>query len=269
MSSFTRNYNAPLMPLGPVEWPSIFNTLINLIEAGRTVRVTAGEALAAGEAVQPPRAADSRVFRANNTHNFLGITRAAIALGAEGFVFVGLGNEITVGSAWTIGGLVFVGTAAGSLTQTRPTSEAVPIGYANTATSIVLLRPVIRHPSPVSHHYMRIDVAASLTAVAIPVLGLVGNNEITLPRGGSIIGVSIASNATRTAGTLTVVATVNGTAAGLQAILNATNPQHHFATQAGGLNTFVAGDRLGVVITTDAAWLPTTADIVVCILVEV
>ncbi len=371
---FTKNCNDPEMPTGPVEWGAIFNTLIANREAGRTIKITAAEALSAGQPVQPPRVSDSKVEKADNTDNFLGIVKEGIAQDAEGFVYAGVGNEITNGSwSWTVGGLIYVGTTPGTLTQAAPTSDAIAIGYANSATSIVLLRPVLSrtnsHASthensgadeisvaglsglladfqkanniesgadaskaaspavgdiylatdtdkvykcisagswslmknldlsgnlvadlsditsagadiedavtkkhsqnPVSHHFMQSDVAASQSAVAIPVLGLAGNAEIVMAKLGSAIGISIASNAARTAGTLTVDVTVNGTAIGLQAVLDGTNTQYHYATQAGGLDTFVAGDRLGVKITTDGTWAPTTADIVVMVLAEV
>ncbi|MCK4248663.1 MAG: hypothetical protein KAX15_02680 [Candidatus Omnitrophica bacterium] len=267
--SFTKNYNLPEMPSGPVEWPAIFNTLINAVEAGRTIKITAAEALTAGQPVQPP-ASTGKVSKAANDDPFLGIVQADIALDAEGFVYAGVGNEITVGSGWTIGGLIYVSTTAGALTQTKPTPEAVAIAYANTATSIVLLRPVIDDRSlPVSHHFMQEDVAASQSAVAIPVLGLAGNTEIVMPKAGSITGISIASNEARTAGTLTVDITVNGTVTGLQAVLDGTNTQYHYETQARRTDTFSAGDRIGVKITTDAAWLPITADIVVMVLTEI
>ena len=117
-------------------------------------------------------------------------------------------------------------------------------------------------------NFMQANVAASQTAVAIDVLGLVGNTEYVMDGPGSIIGISVASNDARTAGTLTVDATINGTVTGLQAVLDGTNTQYHYATQLVDADTFVAGNRVGVKITTDAAWLPTTADIVVVITVE-
>ena len=116
--------------------------------------------------------------------------------------------------------------------------------------------------------FMQSNVPASQSAVALDVLGLTGNTEIVVPYAGSVMGISIASNAPRTAGTLTVDATVNGTATGLQAVLDATNTQYHQTTQAKDTDAFSEGDRLGVKITTDANWAPETADIVVTVIVE-
>jgi len=117
------------------------------------------------------------------------------------------------------------------------------------------------------YQFMQSDVAANQTAVALDVLGLSGNTEYTMDLAGSVIGISIAGNAARSAGTLTVDVTINGTATGLQAILNETNTTYHYATQVMETDTFSAGNRLGVDITTDGSWAPVTADIVVTVIV--
>lgn len=117
------------------------------------------------------------------------------------------------------------------------------------------------------YQFMQSNVAASQSAVALDVLGLSGNTEYTMDLDGSVIGISIASNDARTGGTLTVDATVNGTATGLQSVLDGTNTTYHYATQIPETDTFSVGDRLGVDITTDGSWAPVTADIVVSVIV--
>ncbi len=117
------------------------------------------------------------------------------------------------------------------------------------------------------------DVAASQTAVAL------GTSEVRdsaasasdqnaaagycIPFGYEIVGISVSSSAARTAGTLTVDATIGGTASGLQAVLNATTTNNAYTTAARGSYPGAAGDKVGVKITTAAGWTPTTADIVV------
>lgn len=121
-------------------------------------------------------------------------------------------------------------------------------------------------------------VAASQNAVAMEVLdlnfdagtsdasfGYPSVTEYAMPCQFDIVGISVRSSAARTAGTLTVDATVNGTATGLQAVLNATNTQTAYSTQRRESDTGSAGDRVGVKITTDASWAPTTADIIVVV----
>ena len=125
----------------------------------------------------------------------------------------------------------------------------------------------ITHPAA-AFAFQQKDVAASQSAVAMDVLGLAGNTEYTMPYSGSVVAVSIASNAARTGGTATVDVTVNGTVTGLQAALDGTNTQYHYASQGADADRFSAGDRLGVKITTDGSWAPTTADVVVVVVVE-
>ncbi len=112
------------------------------------------------------------------------------------------------------------------------------------------------------------NCAAAQSAVPIEIAGQPNLAEIVMPFAGSVVGISVISSEARTAGTLAVDATVNGTATGLQATLDAGNPQSHSATQAKDTDAFNAGDRLGVKITTSADWAPTTADIVVTVIVE-
>jgi len=275
--SYTKNMNLPEMPSGAIEWVAIFNDLIAKMEAGRTLKIIAAEALTAGKVIGIPNAA-GKVSKIDNTGDFLGIVKStSIAQDAEGYAYVSLGNEISVGSDWTVGGLVYVHTVAGELSQTKPTPQAIPIAYANTTTSIVLLRPIIDDRSlPLALYFMQSDVAASQTGIAIPVAGAerlssgaVSNTEIVMAKPGSITGISIAANAARSGGTLTVDVTINGTVTGLQAILDGTNTQYHYATQARRLDTFSAGDRIGVKITTDGAWAPDTADIMVNVIAEI
>jgi hypothetical protein len=76
------------------------------------------------------------------------------------------------------------------------------------------------------------------------------------------------SNAARTAGTLTVEVTINGTGTGLTAVLDGSNTQTSMATQAKDTDAFGAGSRIGVKLTTDASWAPVTADITVEVLLE-
>jgi hypothetical protein len=66
---------------------------------------------------------------------------------------------------------------------------------------------------------------------------------------------------------LTVDATINGTVTGLTAVLDGTNTQTKATRQAQNLDKYAAGNRLGVKITTDGSWSPTTADIDVALLV--
>lgn len=88
---------------------------------------------------------------------------------------------------------------------------------------------------------------------------------------GSVTSITVTSNAARTAGTLTIEAIVTDkddgtvTASGLTAILDGTNTRSNTARQDPGTDVFEEGDLLGVRITTDGTWAPTTADVDVCL----
>ena len=112
------------------------------------------------------------------------------------------------------------------------------------------------------------NVTASQTDVVINMDGNTGRAEVPTVRAGSVIGVAVYSNAARTAGTLTVDVTVDGTKTGLTAVLDGTNPQTKTTTQAKDTDVFTAGQRIGVKITTDGTWAPITADTTVVVLVE-
>ena len=115
-------------------------------------------------------------------------------------------------------------------------------------------------------------VADAQSAVAMNILevgaasGVLGVTEYVIPWKFEVIGVSISSDSARTAGTLTVDPTINGTVQSLPAVLNATNTQRAWASgprrQRGG----PAGGRVGAKLTT-ASWTPVTADIVVTVFV--
>lgn len=66
------------------------------------------------------------------------------------------------------------------------------------------------------------------------------------PVAGSIVGLSVAHVTARASGSILYEVYKNGSATGLQVTIDGTNPQYHYATQAAGTDTFVAGDRLDV-----------------------
>ncbi len=75
-----------------------------------------------------------------------------------------------------------------------------------------------------------------------------------------VVGVDVCSSTARTAGTLTVDATIDGTVTGVQAALDATNTTRWYGRNPRAADVGVAGSRVGIKLTT-ASWTPTTADI--------
>lgn len=91
-------------------------------------------------------------------------------------------------------------------------------------------------------------------------------NEIEMPKAGSITGVSIQTDAIITSGTVYGDPTVNGTASGLQAQADVTNTQHHSNAQAKDTDAFAALARLGVKLTSNAAFAPAaTTSATICV----
>ena len=136
-----------------------------------------------------------------------------------------------------------------------------------------LIERIISRGQLVHLTFEQADVAASQTAVALATsevrdtaAGASDQNAAVgycIPFGYEIVGISVTSSAARTAGTLTVDATIGGTVTGLQAILNATTTNNAYTTAPRGSYVGNAGDKVGVKITTPAGWTPITADIVV------
>lgn len=76
-------------------------------------------------------------------------------------------------------------------------------------------------------------------------------------RAGSIVGLATRLVAAITAGQLDVEVTINGVGTGFLIVHTAgSNPSGGVATQAVGVDTYVAGDLIGIQYTTDIGFLP-------------
>lgn len=117
-------------------------------------------------------------------------------------------------------------------------------------------------------------VADSQSAVAMNIMETTATTstlpvtEYVIPFDFEIIAITVASSEARTAGTLTVDATIDGTVTGLQGILNATDTTRDYAKQGRSTDVGSAGSRVGVKLTT-ASWTPVTADVAVTVWVLV
>lgn len=118
------------------------------------------------------------------------------------------------------------------------------------------------------------DVADSQTAVAMNIIevrdaaaaadDVLAVPGYVLPFDFEVIGISIRASTARTAGTLLVDATIDGTVTGMQAQLDATNTTGHYAVQPRNSDMGAAGSYVGVKLTT-ASWTPVTADVAVTV----
>lgn len=124
------------------------------------------------------------------------------------------------------------------------------------------------------------QAAASQSAVALKrnvnaaTGGSLNITDAVMPHAGSIVGVTIKTSANKTAGVATVAPTINGTAlaaaTGLSAVALANAAAKAVAmidAQTPGAR-FNAGDLVGVKLTTDGSFAPTTLDVEVIVYVE-
>ena len=111
------------------------------------------------------------------------------------------------------------------------------------------------------------NLGTSIAAPAIKFAAVAGMTQVCVPYAGSIIGVSITGNAAITAGTLRVAASVNG-ATVFSAVNAATGVITVSGTQNKDTDAFVAGDKIGLKVTTSATFAPTTTEYTGFIFVE-
>jgi hypothetical protein len=104
------------------------------------------------------------------------------------------------------------------------------------------------------------NVAAGQVQVALGTRVSTLFTDIKMIRAGSIVGLSTRLNAAVTNDTYTVTVTVNG-AGGTLAITEGIGGNGNEATQAAGIDTFNAGDFVGMIIDTGEAFAPTTTDL--------
>lgn len=127
--------------------------------------------------------------------------------------------------------------------------------------------PTPQPPTPTSTYvvpeqWAQNNVAASQTNVALAAQVSTSFDTYKALRAGSITGLSTRLTEAVTAGTLTVEVTKNGAGVGLAVVhTNAANQTGGISTQAAGLDTYVAGDLIGVRLTTNGAFAPITTDL--------
>ena len=114
--------------------------------------------------------------------------------------------------------------------------------------------------------FQQAAVAASQTDSDLPVaeVGIIASLVLghTVPFAGSIVGISASLNDASSAGELTVGASIGGTEDALSTMSIATETEKYLAIPRGNI-PFVAGNVLGVQISTDASWTPETRDLTV------
>ena len=109
------------------------------------------------------------------------------------------------------------------------------------------------------------NVAAGQVSVPLSALISTSFDTIKMIRAGSVVGLSTKLTAAITdanAGSLVVAVTINGVAGALSiAHSSALNANGGETTQISGVDTFVAGDEIGVELSTLGTFAPTTTDL--------
>lgn len=112
------------------------------------------------------------------------------------------------------------------------------------------------------------NVAAGMNGMLLS-KGMGAINHYVMPHGGSIVGVAVYSNQSRSSGTLTIEVLKNGQPTGLSVTLDGTKSFVNTTTALPGAYPFAPTDRIGARITTSSDWSPTTASIAVEVAVAV
>lgn len=138
----TTHYNLDKLPSGAVDWLAMFNSNVDKIEAGRTIKLVAGEDLV----VRNPfyiSTSDGKAYKAANTNLVRGVWQtASTGIGATGYGQVE--GIMSYGSwTWTAGSYVYVSSGK-ALTQTAPASHVQPIAFAVNATTIYIISTALR-----------------------------------------------------------------------------------------------------------------------------
>jgi len=118
-------------------------------------------------------------------------------------------------------------------------------------------------PADYDASFLRENLAASLNNANLNLLGYTSETDFVLPFAGVVKRFRIIMTEARTAGTATFTVRKNGTAITTPAaqVINASTPQFIDAiVDEASATSFAKGDKLSVVVTTDAGWLPTTSD---------
>ncbi len=197
-----------------------------------------------------------------------------VAWDATGATCTDLGTVTTANiDGGTIDGVVIGGAAAGLITGTTVTA-AIAVISGGTVDGITSLN---------SHDEVRVIMVSvydedCTSGLGTQQLGLQAGADVgggikgqPAPLTGSIIGITVYTNATCTSGTLTAFATKDGTSIGLTCGLDSvtdTDTSSTFQANDQSGDDVTVGEIIGAEITTSGVWAPITADVVVTIYVE-
>ena len=165
----------------------------------------------------------------------------------------GGGNVLTVTAA--AGDTIQGGAAAGSVNC--PAGGALLLISDGVSNWTIVAQYGSKRLSP-PEKWNQQNVAKSQTNVALSTLVSTNFDDIKMIRAGSIVGLGSRFSTAVTAGTATVKVSVNGATTGTLTVVstNASNASGGQSTQQAGIDRFVAGDEVSILITTDGSFAP-------------
>lgn len=145
--------------------------------------------------------------------------------------------------------------------------QALPDNYSGPTGSVYFISPVTKERLGV---FTRENIAAALTDSALTTAtdGAATFTSQLAERDGSIVGLWLILSGAAAGDTITVSASIAGTAVAGTATVIAIAGTQTYATFNRGLYTFTAGQALGMMITTPAGWTATTVDCIGGLIIE-
>lgn len=189
--SYTTNNNLPLLPAGAVDWLAAYNDAMAKIEAGATLYLQAGEALAVRDCFYIK--SDGKAWKATTATACDGIWQStSTAAGAWGFGQIG-GTMTYASWAWTPGSLLY-SNGSGALTTTE---TPYLVAIAKSATEISLIKPHTHKVITASNTGLKVlDTNASQYLIIKPGSDLSADRTLTLTTGDADRTITLSGNPT-------------------------------------------------------------------------
>lgn len=164
-----------------------------------------------------------------------------------------------VGGALAAVGRDGADTIDGATSVPVPPGGSVEVVSDGLSNWIVVVVPMAERYAP-PEKWVRVNILAPTPPTAMSALVSTNFDNIKMIRPGSIVGLSTRLTAALTGGSITVTVTINGVA-GTLSITEGIGGAGDEATQIAGIDTFVAGDLLGIEFSTTAGTAPITSDL--------
>lgn len=120
------------------------------------------------------------------------------------------------------------------------------VEMAANKSNIVAIPFYVADASGQSQSATAMSAAGEATAGDVP--------QVPVPFAGSIVGIGVQVEATRSAGTLTIRPTINGSAAAQAVTIDDDPTQYNYASWRRGRYPITAGQRVGCTWASDSAW---------------